>query len=143
MKTSQINQTAKMVRRLKLWSLPLGGLFIVIGWVIFSNWGMSWHQSQIDWYTVHSKKINIVGIVGLLLLFVGIAFLVTWFFLWLILKVTIPCPKCKGLLAQRTPICPHCKTKLDWGDVEIRYCASCGTKAQDRDICCRNCGTKL
>lgn len=145
MGNSQMNKAAKKMRQWKRLSLPLGFILIAVGWIIITNWGTSWRVSQVDWYTVHSEEINAVGIAGILILITGIIFLVIWFLLWLILKVTISCPNCKGLLEQRTSICPHCKIKLDWGNanVKMRYCGSCGTKAQDGHAYCRGCGRKL
>ncbi len=148
------NKTAKVLNRIKIWGLSLGVILVFFGTLMVNNWGTSVRKSRQDWYIVYSNEINAIGISGIIIVGIGIISCVVWLFTYCIIKASMPCPMCGGLLTQRSAVCPHCKVKLDWGDnanipvnkelsSKSTYCPSCGTKAESGAFFCKNCGKNI
>lgn len=155
MKKIKKNKTAKRLRFLKRWGLLIGIALIILGCYIIDNWGFSWVESQVLWYKHVSEELNGYGVLGMIVICIGALFLILWLVSIIVLKSSTPCPACGGLLSQRSPVCPHCKSDLNWGkldsaqghlqqqDENIRYCAFCGTKVACDNVYCPVCGKKI
>ena len=149
------SKVAKILRRVKIWGLPLGIILMFSGSMITDLWGTSSKMTQRYWYTVCTEEINNIGRIGWLLMIIGIISCMAWLFSFIITKVSVPCPQCKEFLIQHFAVCPYCNAKLDWGhDADnlknkkwnkqnMHYCPSCGSKAAHSSTFCTYCGKKL
>jgi len=108
------NKGTRALKRIRLFGFPVGVLLILGGRVMISKWGTSWVTSKKYWYTVHSEELNLIGIIGTGIIIIGIISLIVWLIVLIVLKCTVPCPSCDGLLDRGTKICPYCRTELDW-----------------------------
>lgn len=155
MKTYDKDEIKKVLYKIKEWGLLSGILFITLGEIIIDNWGTSTREGQQYWYAVQYEVINVVGVIGVIMCFIGIFSFIAWLLSLIILNISIPCPKCGGLLIQHSEICPYCKIKLDWGysisnsvnkqpkNQRMQYCSICGKKIGDDAAFCINCGKKV
>lgn len=109
------NKTAKLYGRLKKRELLLGIALVVLGLIIGVNWGETRRETTRYWYTVYSSELNAIGWLCVAAILIGAIICIAWLISYIIMKVSIPCPQCGGLLMQHPETCPHCKTKLYWG----------------------------
>lgn len=110
------NIPAKKLRSLRRWGLPLGMILVIAGYVILSVWGFTRVKTWVDWYAVDVEKLNGIGICAIILITAGVVILILWLIAVMALKSTVPCPACGGLMTQKSPICPYCKSRLSWGN---------------------------
>ncbi len=109
-------KAVRLYERLKRRELLFGIALVVFGLIIGENWGETSRETQRYWYTVHSTELNAIGWICVVAILAGAVICIAWIIAFIVMKVSIPCPQCGGLLLQHPKVCPHCKTKLDWGD---------------------------
>jgi len=151
------DRNKKILKRIKECGLPFGIIEIVLGETIIDEWGTTMKEGRQYWYTVHYEVINVVGVIGVIILCIGFLSCIAWLYSSIILKISVPCPKCGGLLIQHQhpEICPYCSVKLDWGysadntlnkkqdNPLMQYCPECGKRVDDGAVFCTNCGKKV